>query len=253
MRPRLYVALRASNVPFGHLTELGAAALGILGMLDGARLRDVQLKWFGKTSPAYLVGSVVSLLLVLYWFFTRHSFYSFLLQDLFGLCVCCIFLLQIRLDSIKVGGVPVHRNSVAMPPRRWLSEDVVLSPSHAAARSFEQVAVVLLVMFFLYDIFMVFISPAVFKSSVMMDVATAGQPTPIEDQACYCRLNPGRVHYGKRNSGARVPHVPVTLRPPSPVSPRPDRRHKALRSRGKHADSAQDAALHGLQVLLSSL
>ncbi len=55
----------------------------------------------------------------------------------------------------------------------------------------EQVAVVLLVMFFFYDIFMVFLSPWLFQSSVMMDVATAGMPVAVDNQACYCRLNPG--------------------------------------------------------------
>ncbi len=56
-----------------------------------------------------------------------------------------------------------------------------------------QVAVALLVMFFLYDIFMVFLSPLLFNSSVMVDVATAGMPVAVANQACYCRLNPGAV------------------------------------------------------------
>ncbi len=58
-----------------------------------------------------------------------------------------------------------------------------------------QVASILLSLFFFYDIFMVFISPVLFKSSVMLDVATAGQTKPVSDQACYCRLHPHDTVY----------------------------------------------------------
>ena len=54
-----------------------------------------------------------------------------------------------------------------------------------------QVATGLLVLFFLYDIFMVFITPLIFKSSVMIEVATAGLPTDFANRECYCRLHPG--------------------------------------------------------------
>ena len=53
-----------------------------------------------------------------------------------------------------------------------------------------KVSSVLLILFFLYDIFMVFISPLIFKSSVMVEVATAGGATsnpsvePSGEQTC---------------------------------------------------------------------
>jgi signal peptide peptidase-like protein 2B len=37
---------------------------------------------------------------------------------------------------------------------------------------------------------MVFLTPFIFGTSVMVDVATAGQPQQVSNPACYCRLNP---------------------------------------------------------------
>lgn len=56
-----------------------------------------------------------------------------------------------------------------------------------------QVATGLLVLFFVYDIFMVFITPYIFKTSVMVEVATAGLPAQFANRDCYCRLNPGAI------------------------------------------------------------
>lgn len=44
-----------------------------------------------------------------------------------------------------------------------------------------KVSTVLLVAFMLYDIFMVFISPLIFKQSVMLEVATAGAGSNTQD------------------------------------------------------------------------
>ena len=70
---------------------------------------------------------------VLWWLTARHSGYAWLLQDFFAVFICCQFLLALRMSSIKV-------------------------------------STVLLVSFMVYDIFMVFLSPLIFKSSVMVTV-----------------------------------------------------------------------------------
>lgn len=71
------------------------------------------------------------------WFFTRYSWptLAFLLQDLFGVCLCIVFLSTIRLPNLKVASL-------------------------------------LLCMAFFYDVFFVFISPLIFHESVMVKVAT---------------------------------------------------------------------------------
>eukprot|EP01006_Ploeotia_vitrea_P019461 TRINITY_DN51656_c0_g1_i1.p1 TRINITY_DN51656_c0_g1~~TRINITY_DN51656_c0_g1_i1.p1 ORF type:complete len:690 (-),score=24.01 TRINITY_DN51656_c0_g1_i1:96-2165(-) len=72
------------------------------------------------------------------WFFCRHQSWSFVLQDTFSIVIICQFLSFMRLPSVKVGTI-------------------------------------LLGCFLCYDVFMVFLSPYVFHSSVMLDVATAGR------------------------------------------------------------------------------
>merc|ERR1711871_69405 len=59
------------------------------------------------------------------------------MQDIFAMNLACMFLLTIKLPNIKV-------------------------------------STMLLLLFFFYDIFMVFISPLIFKQSVMVEVAAAG-------------------------------------------------------------------------------
>ena len=71
-------------------------------------------------------------------------------QDLFGMCLCVLFLSVIRFSNMKV-------------------------------------AALLLSMAFLYDIFFVFISPYFFSESVMVKVATGNQPTADPD---YCEKYP---------------------------------------------------------------
>jgi signal peptide peptidase-like protein 2B len=99
--------------------------------------RTVVIPCQGPTSLAWLVGFSATLVVVAVWVVYRHAGFAWLLQDTFAIFVCCQFVQVLRLNSIKV--------------------------SYA-----------LLVSFMVYDIFMVFISPAIFKSSVMVTVAQAG-------------------------------------------------------------------------------
>lgn len=115
--------------------------------------RAVSLPRIGALSVADLIALPISIALVTIWVVYRQAHWSWILQDVFGACLCCLFLLQVRLPTLKT-------------------------------------AAVLFVVFFAYDIFMVFLTPYIFGSSVMLDVATAGAPSSVANQACYCRLNP---------------------------------------------------------------
>jgi signal peptide peptidase-like protein 2B len=99
--------------------------------------KPCTLPLLGTSSVAWVMGFVVSVALVVTWVVGRHNPYAWILQDTFGVFVCCQFMLALRMNSIKV-------------------------------------STVLLVSFMIYDIFMVFITPAIFKSSVMVTVAQAG-------------------------------------------------------------------------------
>lgn len=116
----------------------------------------VTIPRIGPVNAAYAVSYSVSFSLIVTWIVTRHSDWAYILQDGFGICLCCMFLLQLRLSTLKTCATALSA-------------------------------------FFCYDIFMVFITPYLFGSSVMIDVATAGQPQPVANQACYCRLNPTDV------------------------------------------------------------
>jgi signal peptide peptidase-like protein 2B len=111
-------------------------------------------------SGDYLLGPVTTLdatshalgaTLALVWFCTKAWwYYAFVLQDLFGCCLCVLFLSVIRLPSLSV-------------------------------------AAGLLAMAFCYDIFFVFLSPLIFHESVMVKVATGTEPT---EDASFCEKYP---------------------------------------------------------------
>ena len=73
------------------------------------------------------------------WYVERRAPWAWVLQDVLGATLCCSFLRTLSLPSLRVGAV---------------LEGAM----------------------FCYDIFMVFVSPAIFHASVMMTVATAGAP-----------------------------------------------------------------------------
>merc|ERR1711988_1165422 len=91
------------------------------------------------------IAYVLSAVAAVFWFIVRSSWpWAFVLQDIFGMCLCVVFLSVIRLSNIKV-------------------------------------ATILLSMAFLYDIFFVFISPYFFQESIMVKVATGNLPTADPD------------------------------------------------------------------------
>ena len=56
-----------------------------------------------------------------------------------------------------------------------------------------KIAAVLLTLFFLYDIFMVFITPFIFSSSVMLTVATGGGPRAAVNSGGTCVHSQGET------------------------------------------------------------
>ena len=103
--------------------------------------RSVYIKSLRKDSfgtVAYIVCTLGSLTLVIVWLVYRHSSFSWVILDMLAASVCVLFLCTLRFPSLQ-------------------------------AASF------ILFLFFVYDIFMVFITPSLFSGeSVMVEVARAG-------------------------------------------------------------------------------
>lgn len=117
------------------------------GMLEG-----LEMTWGDGVTMA------TASLFVLWWVIERHSSYAWILQDFFGGCICCTFMVIVRLPNLKI-------------------------------------AAALLIVFFFYDIFMVFLSPFFFHDSVMVKVATAGGH---DSQSSVQGSNTCEQHFGER-------------------------------------------------------
>jgi len=100
------------------------------------------VKYIGNISIKYICFSIISISIPLTWFFIRHQDYAWILQDLLGIILVLIVLKSVKLPNIKI-------------------------------------STILLTLFFLYDIFFVFITPLFTenKESVMVKVATGGGGT----------------------------------------------------------------------------
>ena len=115
---------------------------------------------FGDVTNWYIVASVIGYSVGMVWLYMslcipqagdKYAFY-WITQDILGFCICVSFMGLIQLNSI-------------------------------------QVASILLVVAFFYDIFFVFITPYIFKGrSVMIEVATSGGPPKAD--ALWCEKYP---------------------------------------------------------------
>uniref|UniRef100_K3W607 PA domain-containing protein n=1 Tax=Globisporangium ultimum (strain ATCC 200006 / CBS 805.95 / DAOM BR144) TaxID=431595 RepID=K3W607_GLOUD len=128
-------------------------------------------------SPAlWTIGDLLAIVFAigvsLLWFLTRHHNYSWVFQDIFGICFCMVFLKTVRLPNLKI-------------------------------------ATVLLVLVFFYDIFMVFISPLIFKESVMIKAATGGSQAAATVSSGYCLRYPS-----DSKTGCLKENMPILLRMP---------------------------------------
>ena len=111
---------------------------------------SVDIPKIGDVLQLDLVSGLCGVTLAIWWLCVQHASYAWLFQDLFGICLCVLFLNVIKLSSLKV-------------------------------------ATLLLCMAFFYDIFFVFLSPLLFGESVMVRVATGKTPTKDAD---YCEKYP---------------------------------------------------------------
>ena len=126
----------------------------------GFHIRD-KIVWrtntedFGDITQFDIISMFLGLSLGLAWlivaFAVRHPeniTFFWIMQDVMGACMCIMFLSVIKLNSIRVASI-------------------------------------LLVVAFLYDIFMVFITPLIFNGeSVMITVATSGGPPKADPSWC---------------------------------------------------------------------
>ncbi|KAF4316336.1 hypothetical protein G195_009845 [Phytophthora kernoviae 00238/432] len=167
---------------------------------------DVMWQWEDLLVPAaWSVGDVLALVLALgvslLWFFTRFQSYSWVFQDIFGVCFCLVFLRTARLPNLKV-------------------------------------ATVLLVLVFMYDIFMVFISPYIFKESVMIKVATGGAQSTATGgvSSGYCLRYPTDTEHNCRSES-----MPILLRVPKMLDWRAGSSLLGLVIWTAHASAWQDA------------
>ncbi|KAL7557135.1 hypothetical protein ACA910_002417 [Epithemia clementina (nom. ined.)] len=111
-------------------------------------LWDIEVEDIGEITFCDVMAYVTSYSFGVVWLVMAFSYYHpetitffWVMQDIFGACMCIMFLQVVKLNSIRV-------------------------------------ATILLVIAFFYDIFFVFISPLFFSKSVMLDVATSGGPPP---------------------------------------------------------------------------
>ncbi|KFK37150.1 hypothetical protein AALP_AA4G219600 [Arabis alpina] len=108
--------------------------------------RSVKLPLLGTMSLMSLLVNIFCIAFAVFWFVERHTSYSWVGQDILGICLMITALQVVRLPNIKV-------------------------------------ATVLLCCAFVYDIFWVFISPLIFHESVMIVVAqgdsSSGESIPM--------------------------------------------------------------------------
>jgi signal peptide peptidase-like 2B len=109
---------------------------------------------FGDVTLVDIVSHVAGYTIGFVWLYialtVRHAetvTFFWITQDVFGACMCIMFLQVIKLNSMRVASI-------------------------------------LLSVAFFYDIFFVFISPLIFSKSVMMDVATSGGPPTADPLWC---------------------------------------------------------------------
>jgi len=109
---------------------------------------------FGDITTRDIISHVLGYTIGLAWlivaFTVRHPdrvTFFWVTQDVFGVCMCVLFLQVIKLNSLKVASA-------------------------------------LLIVAFFYDIFFVFLSPLIFSKSVMIDVATSGGPPTADPLWC---------------------------------------------------------------------
>lgn len=141
--------------PMKWLSEENATREAMKGGVKGHCLSCLW-GFFGPISPLDVAAMVVSYGVGAIWLWVAFTIphpdtlvFYWVIQDLFGLCMCMLFLETIKLNAIKVGAI-------------------------------------LLVVAFFYDIFFVFVTPLLTKhgESIMVNVATSGGPPKADPSWC---------------------------------------------------------------------
>ncbi|TYZ57002.1 hypothetical protein PybrP1_011355 [[Pythium] brassicae (nom. inval.)] len=137
--------------------ELWGPLLNRVKLLRYQPLQNVAYQSEYVLPALWTVGDMLALAAAvgasLVWFLTRHANYSWVFQDVFGICFCMVFLKTVRLPNLKI-------------------------------------ATVLLLLVFVYDVFMVFLSPLIFKESVMIKAATGGNQAAATASSGFCLRYP---------------------------------------------------------------
>eukprot|EP00584_Thalassiosira_punctigera_P008354 CAMPEP_0172528300 /NCGR_PEP_ID=MMETSP1067-20121228/2733_1 /TAXON_ID=265564 ORGANISM="Thalassiosira punctigera, Strain Tpunct2005C2" /NCGR_SAMPLE_ID=MMETSP1067 /ASSEMBLY_ACC=CAM_ASM_000444 /LENGTH=938 /DNA_ID=CAMNT_0013312187 /DNA_START=96 /DNA_END=2912 /DNA_ORIENTATION=+ len=141
--------------PMKWLSEEAATREALRGGCKG-RCLNCLWSFFGPVSPVDMAAVVLSYGVGAAWLYVAFTVphpdtiaLYWIVQDVFGVCMCMLFLETIKLNAIKVGAV-------------------------------------LLVVAFFYDIFFVFVTPLLTKhgESIMVNVATSGGPPKADPSWC---------------------------------------------------------------------
>ena len=123
---------------FAFLSTIATSSVLFTPLFERMSSFQVHVSFFGM-SRGELCGTFCGGFIAVFWFIFRKEIQlTWLLQDGFGVCVCVFFLSTIRIPTLRIGAI-------------------------------------LLSLAFAYDVFFVFLTPLLFGSSVMEDVATGGK------------------------------------------------------------------------------
>lgn len=136
MKYLVYVIIFVFCVGGGSsLLQLTSICLGYL--VSPLRNQAVNIPLLGPVQRAEVLATIPSLAVVLAFLYYRNTAYGWMFQDVMGAALLCMMQRTLRMPNI-------------------------------------QVATFVLVFMFFFDIFWVFLSPLIFKESVMVAVATGG-------------------------------------------------------------------------------
>jgi len=142
-----------TNMSF--LSEENATREALRGGIKGHCLACLW-SFFGPIAPLDIAALIISYGTGATWLWVAFTIphpdtlvFYWVIQDIFGLCMCMLFLETIKLNAIKVGAI-------------------------------------LLIVAFFYDIFFVFVTPLLTKhgESIMVNVATSGGPPKADPSWC---------------------------------------------------------------------
>eukprot|EP00581_Thalassiosira_minuscula_P002660 CAMPEP_0183744308 /NCGR_PEP_ID=MMETSP0737-20130205/65663_1 /TAXON_ID=385413 /ORGANISM="Thalassiosira miniscula, Strain CCMP1093" /LENGTH=931 /DNA_ID=CAMNT_0025979947 /DNA_START=589 /DNA_END=3384 /DNA_ORIENTATION=- len=144
--------------PLNNIQWLNEESATREALRGGCKGHCMNCLWsfFGPITPVDVAAMILSYGVGAVWLWVAFTVphpdtvaFYWLVQDIFGLCMCMLFLETIKLNAIKVGAV-------------------------------------LLIVAFFYDIFFVFVTPLLTKhgESIMVNVATSGGPPKADPSWC---------------------------------------------------------------------